>query len=97
MQHKFGSRYHLFSGCPAPQPVQRSASNTSTRKCFRQMLTIPDITNDVTEVNVRSGWKLHSLTGDLAGFWSLTVTGNQRLIFRFEDGDAYDLDLVDYH
>jgi proteic killer suppression protein len=37
------------------------------------------------------------LKGDLAGYWSLTVTGNWRLIFRFEDGDAFDLDLLDYH
>jgi toxin HigB-1 len=43
------------------------------------------------------GWRLHRLTGDRAGFWSLTVTGNWRLIFRFDRGDALDLDLVDYH
>jgi toxin HigB-1 len=35
--------------------------------------------------------------GHLAGHWSLTVTGNWRLIMRFENGDAFDLDLVDYH
>ena len=39
----------------------------------------------------------HPLTGELRGFWSLTVTGNWRLIFRFEDGEARDVDLVDYH
>jgi toxin HigB-1 len=43
------------------------------------------------------GWRLHPLTGELRGFWSLTVTGNWRLIFRFEDGEARDVDLVDYH
>ena len=43
------------------------------------------------------GWRLHRLAGGRAGFWSLTVTGNWRLIFRFERGDALDLDLVDYH
>jgi len=36
------------------------------------------------------------LLGDRAGFWNLTVTGNWRLIFRFEGGDALDLDLVGY-
>ncbi|MEO1610287.1 MAG: type II toxin-antitoxin system RelE/ParE family toxin [Pseudomonadota bacterium] len=46
---------------------------------IRQMLTILDIARDVTEVNVRLGWKLHALTGDLAGFWSLTVNGARRL------------------
>jgi proteic killer suppression protein len=43
------------------------------------------------------GWRLHSLAGDLKGFWSISVTGNCRLIFRFNAGDALDLDLVDYH
>lgn len=43
------------------------------------------------------GWRVHALKGELAGFWSLTVTGNWRLIARFEGGDAHDLDLVDYH
>ena len=43
------------------------------------------------------GWRLHPLVGDLAGFWSVTVTGNRRIIFRFEQGRAFDVDLIDYH
>jgi proteic killer suppression protein len=45
------------------------------------------------------GWKLHSLKGDLKGFWSLTVTGNWRLVFRYDEAAnaASDIDLVDYH
>ena len=45
------------------------------------------------------GWKLHPLKGDLKGFWSLTVTGNWRLIFRYEiqTNTASDIDLIDYH
>lgn len=43
------------------------------------------------------GYRLHPLKGDLKGFWSVTVSGNWRIVFRFEDGDAYDVDLVDYH
>jgi hypothetical protein len=35
--------------------------------------------------------------GDLAGFWSVTVSANWRVIFCFEEGDATDVDLVDYH
>jgi len=49
------------------------------------------------DVGLFPGWKLHPLKGSLKGFWSVTVTGNWRLIFRFEEGDALDLDLVDYH
>lgn len=43
------------------------------------------------------GWRLHSLKGGLAGCWSVRVTGNWRLVFRFEDGEAVDVDLIDYH
>lgn len=45
------------------------------------------------------GWKLHPLKGDMKGFWSLTVTGNWRLIFRYgeETHTASDIDLIDYH
>lgn len=42
-------------------------------------------------------YKLHPLKGSLAGFWSVTVRANWRIIFRFEDGDATDVDLIDYH
>jgi len=35
--------------------------------------------------------------GALKGFWSVTVSGNWRVIFRFEKSDAFDIDLVDYH
>jgi len=49
------------------------------------------------DVGLFPGWKLHPLRGDRKGFWSVTVTGNWRLIFRFEEGDALDVDLVDYH
>jgi len=43
------------------------------------------------------GYRLHALKGDLKGFWSVTITGNWRIIFRFEDGHTFDVDLVDYH
>jgi toxin HigB-1 len=40
---------------------------------------------------------LHPLKGELKGFWAVTVRANWRVIFRFEDGKASDIDLVDYH
>ncbi len=43
------------------------------------------------------GFRLHRLKGDLTGFWSVTVRANWRVIFRFEEGDVYDVDLIDYH
>jgi proteic killer suppression protein len=43
------------------------------------------------------GYRLHRLKGDLAGYWAVTVRANWRIIFRFESGDAHDVELVDYH
>jgi proteic killer suppression protein len=44
-----------------------------------------------------TGWVLHALSGNYKGFWSVKVNGNWRIIFRFEDGNAYDVDYLDYH
>ena len=43
------------------------------------------------------GWRLHSLKGGLAGFWSRTVRANWRIIFRFDGTDATDIDYLDDH
>ena len=43
------------------------------------------------------GFRLHRLKGDLAGNWSVAVSGNWRIVFRFAGGDASDVDLIDYH
>lgn len=51
---------------------------------------------DPSDLNL-PGYRLHPLKGGLKGFWSITISGNWRIIFRFEEGDAYDVDLVDYH
>jgi proteic killer suppression protein len=43
------------------------------------------------------GWHLHELKGDQAGRWSITVNGNWRLTFAFEDTDVVLLNYEDYH
>ena len=43
------------------------------------------------------GYRLHPLRGDRRGLWSISITSNWRITFRFEAGDVYDVDLVDYH
>ena len=43
------------------------------------------------------GFRLHPLKGDLTGYWSVAVSANWRIVFRFEGADARDVDLVDYH
>jgi toxin HigB-1 len=40
---------------------------------------------------------LHRLTGARKGQWAMTINGPWRLCFRFEDGDAWEVEIVDYH
>lgn len=61
------------------------------------MLAAIDAAEQLEDLIVYPGWRLHTLKGSLAGVSSLTVSGNWRLTFRFKDGDAFELDLVDYH
>jgi toxin HigB-1 len=53
-------------------------------------------TNDAQGMNL-PGWGLHSLKGDLKGHWSVWVSGNWRLTFRFDGTDAELVDYQDYH
>ena len=43
------------------------------------------------------GFRLHPLKGDRAGWWSVRVSGNWRIVFRFEHAEVVDVDLIDYH
>jgi proteic killer suppression protein len=43
------------------------------------------------------GWRLHALKGDMAGHWTIWVSGNWRLTFAFEDENAVLVDYQDYH
>ncbi len=43
------------------------------------------------------GYRLHLLKGELKGFYAVTVQANWGVIFRFADGDALDVDYLDYH
>ena len=61
------------------------------------ILAALDSAEEPSEVGLFPGWRLHPLKGARKGFWSVTITGNWRVIFRFEDGDVLDVDLVDYH
>jgi toxin HigB-1 len=43
------------------------------------------------------GFGLHALKGALRGVWAVTIRANWRVIFRFVEGDAFDVDYLDYH
>ncbi|WP_133513050.1 type II toxin-antitoxin system RelE/ParE family toxin [Candidatus Thiosymbion oneisti] len=63
---------------------------------LRILLTALDHATRPEDMNA-PGWRLHRLKGDLSGGWAVTVSGNWRLVFRFENGDAIDVDYLDYH
>lgn len=44
-----------------------------------------------------AGLRLHPLRGNRRGQWSVRVSGNWRIVFRFQNGEAVDIDLIDYH
>jgi proteic killer suppression protein len=44
-----------------------------------------------------TSFHLHPLKGDMKGLWSVTVRANWRIVFSFADGDAADIELIDYH
>ena len=66
---------------------------------LRKLLFAIETADNLDQVGRFPGWRLHPLKGDLTGFWSLTVTGNWRLIFSYDEKThtADDLDLIDYH
>lgn len=63
---------------------------------LRQILALLQAAQTIEAMDFPT-FRLHPLKGDLKGLWAVTVRANWRVIFRFEDGYAHDVDLVDYH
>ena len=74
----------------------KSRLRTDIADKAERFLSFLDEAQDVQELDI-PGYRLHALTGNLRGFWSVTVSRNYRIVFRFEDGTALDVDLIDYH
>lgn len=75
---------------------QTKGVNQSHVKRLRLILALLNTANALDDLDL-PGMKLHLLRGNLAGFHAVSVSGNWRIIFRFEDGDAWDVDYIDYH
>lgn len=65
-------------------------------KRLRMQLAALDSAQSVGDMDI-PGFRLHPLKGDLAGRWSISVTGNWRVTFEFREGNAFVLDYEDYH
>ena len=64
---------------------------------IRRILEALDTVKTLDPLRAIPGYRLHPLTGGLKGYWSITVTGNYRIIFEFRDENAYLIDYLDYH
>jgi toxin HigB-1 len=63
---------------------------------IRLILSALSSASRIEDMN-RPAFRLHPLKGDLKGLWSVTVRANWRIIFRFSEGRASGVDLIDYH
>lgn len=63
---------------------------------LRRQLSALNGASDIAVLDL-PGWRLHRLIGTKAGYWSIRVSGNWRLVFMFEGHDASLVDYVDYH
>lgn len=63
---------------------------------LKRILGVLDTALIIGQVDV-PGFRLHKLSGALNGFWSVTVSGNWRVIFRIENGEVELVDYLDYH
>ncbi len=66
---------------------------------LRKMFAYLENIEDLEELRALSAWKVHTLTGDRKGTWSLSVTRNRRLTFRIDaaEDEFFDVNLEDYH
>ena len=65
---------------------------------IERMLDVIDAAQKVPrDFEVYKNWNLHRLSGNWKGFWAIKVTGNYRIVFRFEGQNAFEVDFVDYH
>lgn len=69
---------------------------TAHAKRLRFQLTALDTAVSIQDMDL-PGFHLHPLKGQRKGIWSISVSGNWRMTFRFEDGNAHLVNYEDYH
>lgn len=74
----------------------KAVSGQATRRAQLE-LTQLDRVEGVEELKVPPGNRLHKSSGDREGQWAICVNDRYWICFRFEDGDAYDVEATDYH
>jgi toxin HigB-1 len=62
-----------------------------------ELLSVLDAATSLNDLSPLKSVGLHKLSNDRKGQWAMTINGPWRLCFCFEDGDAFDVEIVDYH
>ncbi len=78
--------YNGNEGRVAPQHLRK----------LKRILGVLDTSRTPKDMDM-PGFRLHSLSGELSGHYAVWVSANWRVTFRFDDGDAVDVDYTDYH
>jgi toxin HigB-1 len=73
-----------------------SRVSAALRDRLENVLSVLDAAANPRDLDL-PGYRLHPLKGELAGVWSVTISGNWRVTFRIENGNAFDVDLTHYH
>jgi toxin HigB-1 len=79
--------YNSYDKSKLPPDMVEKISDTLSRL---------DVADTILDMD-RPSFRLHPLKGNMNGFHAVTVRANWRIVFRFEDGSAYDVELIDYH
>ena len=74
----------------------RAVPTQIRERALAKLLTLNAV-NDVEELRVPPGNRLEKLRGDREGQWSIRINQQYRICFAFEGGDAYEVEITDYH
>jgi toxin HigB-1 len=74
----------------------RAVSGQAVRSAQLKLAQLDQV-ESVEELKVPPGNRLHALGGDREGQWAIRINDQYRICFRFENGDAYDVEATDYH
>lgn len=74
----------------------KAVSGQAVRRAQRKLAQLDQV-ESVEELRIPPGNRLHKLSGDREGQWAISINDQYRICFRFEDGDAYDVEVTDYH
>ncbi len=74
----------------------RAVSGQAVRRAQIKLAQIDQV-ESVEELKIPPGNRLHALGGDREGQWAIRINDRYRICFRFESGDAYDVEATDYH